>query len=570
MDIALHGSAAHEKRRTEVYRSVRTLDDLTEQLQKDGFQISRSGVYLHLQPRSSATHEGKRHVKTIPVKLIRAQNDAHSRHIDGRFCAQNMKRLEELSSILGPQEVFYVSQDDKCRVPIGTTAANKQSPFLMHMEYRVMLPDHDWVVAAAPKLIPSVYGAVEIQKDGLGKPESVGFSGPTYIGIRSGKHSSSTALSHAVDFESLINLPEFESFAKVGVDKLLKPVLVFSVDGGPDENPRYQKVIDVSIHHFLRHNLDAIFIACNAPGRSAFNRVERRMAPLSRDLSGLILPHEHFGSHLNNSGLTVDVELEKQNFQYAGETLAEIWSGSIIDSFPVIAHYIVPENSEMRADQLETRSIEWFSTQGRTSQYFTQIVKCEDTGCCSKPRGSYFTVMPSRFLPPLIPLSQSRDFGLIVPERENFESHKFPSLFAGQLLKMDIILPRSTHSFKVLPYDLYCPSIQSLLVVRCCKTCHLYFASVAILKKHMAIHREQAVSLNAPKMRPMRVAARRQRELMAVIAVEENGEHVDWMEEEELDLVGIPVPNDEAIPPRPIPVYSIDQHLSCPWINTDH
>ncbi|KZS06585.1 Uncharacterized protein APZ42_029912 [Daphnia magna] len=415
------------------------------------------------------------------------------------------------------------------RVPIGTNAANKQSPLLMHMEYRGVLPDDDLVVAAAHKLIPSNYGAVEIQKDGLGKPESVGFSGPTYIGIRSGKHSSSTALSRAVDFESLINLPEFRSFAKVEVDKLLKPVLVFSV-----KNPGYQKVIDVSIHHFLRHNLDAIFISCNAPGRSAFNR--------------------HVGSQLNNPGLTVDAELEKQNFQYAGETLAEIWSGSIIDSFSVIAHYIVPENSEMRVDQLETRSIEWFSTHVRTRQYFTQIVKCEDNGCCSTPRGSHFTVMPSRFFPPLIPLSQSRDFGLIVPERENFESHKFPSLFPGQFFKMDIILPRSTHSFKVLPYDLYCPSIQFLLVVRCCKTCHLYFASVAILKKHMAIHREQVVSLNAPKTRPMRVAARHQRELMAVIAVEENGEHVDSMEEEELDLVGIPVPNDEAIPPRPIPV----------------
>ena len=65
-------------------------------------------------------------------------------------------------------------------------------------------------------------------------------------------------------------------------------------------NPRYQKVLDVAIHHFAQHSLDGLFIVTNAPGRSAFNRVERQMTPLSRKLSGLVLPHEHFGSHLDS------------------------------------------------------------------------------------------------------------------------------------------------------------------------------------------------------------------------------------------------------------------------------
>lgn len=59
-------------------------------------------------------------------------------------------------------------------------------------------------------------------------------------------------------------------------------------------------MIKVAISNFLEYKLDAIFIATNAPGRSAFNRVERRMAPLSRDLAGLVLPHDHFGSHLDD------------------------------------------------------------------------------------------------------------------------------------------------------------------------------------------------------------------------------------------------------------------------------
>ena len=104
--------------------------------------------------------------------------------------------------------------------------------------------------------------------------EAVSYSGSTYIAIRSGKHSSSTAMSHDLDFERLLHLKEFEDMTRSGIDRLVKPVFVFTVDGGPDENPHYQTLIKVAIHHFVQHDLDALFIAANAPGRSAFNRVE--------------------------------------------------------------------------------------------------------------------------------------------------------------------------------------------------------------------------------------------------------------------------------------------------------
>ena len=73
------------------------------------------------------------------------------------------RHLEELISVLGPNEVCFISQDDKARVPIGLTAANKQAPLLMHVEYQVSLPDHDWIVAAKHKLIPSVYAGIRIE-----------------------------------------------------------------------------------------------------------------------------------------------------------------------------------------------------------------------------------------------------------------------------------------------------------------------------------------------------------------------------------------------------------------------
>lgn len=143
VEIAIHGSAAHDKRREELYRSVKTLTELLEELKDSGFKISRSATYLRLIPRRSNTEEGKRHVETVPVRLCRAQNDFHEKHADSAFATAAIHYLEELASLLGPNNVTFLSQDDKARVPIGKTAAQKQSPLLMHVDYRVKLPDHD-------------------------------------------------------------------------------------------------------------------------------------------------------------------------------------------------------------------------------------------------------------------------------------------------------------------------------------------------------------------------------------------------------------------------------------------
>lgn len=169
-----------------MHRYVKSLDDLCTQLQKDGFQIKRGALYLRLLPKRSNTQEGKRHVVTVPVKLLRAQNYSHEKHIDGRFCTATINAIEELCSFLGPNEVLFMSNDDKARVCVGLTAAKRQAPMVMHVEYKVSLPDHDWVVAVKHKLIPSVYAGIVIKPDGLGKLEAVGYSGPTFIAIRSG------------------------------------------------------------------------------------------------------------------------------------------------------------------------------------------------------------------------------------------------------------------------------------------------------------------------------------------------------------------------------------------------
>lgn len=243
--LAMFGGAAEDKRRSEAIRSCRTLDDLHTELNAAGFIISRSATYLRLLPKRSNSIEGKHHVITVPVKLKRPESNLHARHPDGHFCKASIFALEELASCLGTS-CFFLSQDDKCRVPIGLTACNKQSPLLMHLDYQVRLPDHDWVVAERHKLIPSVYAAVEVESELFGNRTAVGYSGPTYIAIRSGKHDSSTASSHALDFQTLLELDEFRKFAKTPAGDV-KPVVIVTVDGGPDENPRYAKVSELLV-----------------------------------------------------------------------------------------------------------------------------------------------------------------------------------------------------------------------------------------------------------------------------------------------------------------------------------
>ena len=108
-----------------------------------------------------------------------------------------------MTSILGPYHVSFVSQDDKVRVTIDFTTASKQAPLLMHVEYRVSLLDHDWVIAAKHELISSVYAGYIIKGDAMGRTEAVTYSGPPYIAIRNGKHSSSTASSYVIEFDIL-------------------------------------------------------------------------------------------------------------------------------------------------------------------------------------------------------------------------------------------------------------------------------------------------------------------------------------------------------------------------------
>ena len=112
----------------------------------------------------------------------------------------------------------------------------------------------------------------------------------------------------------------------VDEDGRTRPVLILRPDGGPDQNPRHKKNQNAYGKLFIDLDLDALAIALYPEGFSAFNPVERRMAPLSRELIGVIFDHEHYGAHLNSAKETIDIQLEKRKFAFAGRALADLWN----------------------------------------------------------------------------------------------------------------------------------------------------------------------------------------------------------------------------------------------------
>ena len=491
------------------------------------------------------------------MKLTRAQAEYHASHPDTEFAKATIKYLENVASLLGPEDVFFLSQDDKARVPIGITAAKSQAPILMHMEYRVTLPDHDWVVAQKHKLIPSVYAGICIKPQGMGRSNAVSYSGPTFIGIRSGKHGSSNASTHANDLDTVVHSKEFSGLAKNSIGDV-KPIFMITVDGGPDENPRYSNVIAHAVAHFKRYNLDAFFMATNAPGRSAFNRVERRMAPLSRELSGVILPHDHFGTHLDHNGKTIDDKLERKNFDYAGNVLADIWSSMMIDSHPVKAVYI---SDEKLTSPSEINSV-WYSNHVRESQYFLQIVKCTNTKCCGTFKSSLLKILPDRFLPPPIKIKQSST-GLQIASQS--DSEEFIDIFIRRAININIV----DKNFVKIPYDYFCPSVISQLKDRTCKKCGLYHSSKKSLVKHLKnVHVIPKVKVQS--IRPVRIAAVRANEKLCILQDEETGAtDAEWVDDDDLDSSfnkDIDVNKKDEESSLPV-INNINDWLISPWSN---
>ena len=298
--------------------------------------------------------------------------------------------------------------------------------------------------------------------------------------IRNAKHNHSSAESHIADFNHLLNLNSFKEHAILGND-VVKPLIFLSVDSESDESPKNVKTLNAWATIFREHDLDGLFIFTHAPGLSAYNPVERRMAPLSKLTASVILPFDTFGSHLDSSNKTKDTELEEQNFEAAGKILAEVFDGNVIDGYDVSSVY-VSERSEQNASNDLTE--EWKSVHVMQSQYICQIVKCNDLECCRPFRSNYDNFFPMHFIPPPIPIKACGE-GLKIEA-----SGHFGSLFQALYFN-------SISSMKATCFDQYCPSLTakkdkkgvSVLERRMCRFCKKYHSTIKSKTVHQRVCR---------------------------------------------------------------------------------
>ena len=195
--------------------------------------------------------------------------------------------------------------------------------------------------------------------------DAVTYSGSMYCAIRSTKHSGSSTYHHLQDMKRVGSLDIFDDSFNNDISEL-KPIMIVIIDGGVDENARYAKTIKCAINYFTTQESGGFFLATNVPCRSAFNGIESLMAKFSQKLSGTVLSHNKFESHLNSKGETIDSELEKINSMLTGQIFTEIWSGMMIAGHPVLTENINEEAEE----EILKKSLEWKSNDICESQYF--------------------------------------------------------------------------------------------------------------------------------------------------------------------------------------------------------
>ena len=474
-------SSADPRRRSSVIRSRISLDHLVEELKKRKFQIERTATYLRLIPRRKNSKQGKLHVETVPVKLVRAENNKMEKHEDAQFCFSLVDDLNVIASIFGPDECMVISLDNKANVKLGVVAANKQTAMCMHMDYQVRLPNHDFVVGAKHTLTPSVYAFLTVLSDRIGRQDAVTYTGPTVVRIRSGKHDTADSETHRFDLLEIMNsnVPYIQKITNTPQGSL-KRILLLRADNGPDEAPRNPSTQKSMIRVFVKLELAFLFLISLPSGLSPYNPVERRMKYLSSEMTGTILDHEHFGSHLNSNRETVNHELELKNFQHCGEHLSKLFNEMVYDGFPTNARYVDPKE---KPETFQDMTGDWENTHVRRSKYCLQIVMCGNPECCpNRPKhlmSLLRPILPNGFIPPPSKLATKFNEGNfpLQLKMDAVKDRKIPFVPLG----LRVLYPTEAYT----PFDSLLPSMQSKIKKCICDQCKIQFPSFS----QMLVHR---------------------------------------------------------------------------------
>ena len=169
-----------------------------------------------------------------------------------------------------------------------------------------------------------------------------------------------------------------------------------------------------------------------------------------------------------------------------------------------------------------TKAEEWEACHVWQSQYFWQFVKCTDPNCCSSFQSSYLKIIPKRFLPPPKPVVHTRNG---IKWAKDYKNVTYLFLYQNISLQNALIHAQATKKFSTrILCDCSCPSVeQDMIKRRMCSHCGLYLSSLKAKSLHGASCRvtEGRTENTTERVQPLRVAGRRQRYLLCVMAFQE-------------------------------------------------
>ena len=140
----------------------------------------------------------------------------------------------------------------------------------------------------------------------------------------------------AFSVNTFILLLYFQNLRSLSLSWNLKPIWVFTRDG--HDGPQCPSTRQTLIKFFKKRDTD-FFVAVFSAGLLVHHFIERRMAPLSKELTVVVLPHDTFGSRLDENRVSVDAEKEVQNFKKAGFKFIYIFDFiSVLIMFSVTYH----------------------------------------------------------------------------------------------------------------------------------------------------------------------------------------------------------------------------------------
>ena len=147
-------------------------------------------------------------------------------------------------------------------------------------------------------------------------------------------------------------------------------------------------------------------------------------------------------------------------------------------------------------------------------------MKCADSRCCLSFQSSYLKFVAKKRLP--LPVAHTRDgFGWAKDDKD--ATHL--SLYQSISLKNALMPAQATKKFpKGIPYDYSCPPVdQDMMKPRMFSHCSLYFSSLKAKSLHGTSCRvtEGRIENTRGRVPPLRVPARRQRELLCVMGFQE-------------------------------------------------